>query len=239
MLRLFTPMPEDGPKFLLNLQPATWSWSWFPENPPAGSPLCSAAAMLWDDALRWAYTGQQPATSLPTPASSSTSAPCCQPGFQWRLELRCQAEMWTRILSQQLCRGSADLPQGDGAGSRGWHLNQHGKTCSSSGTRHPTSLCLSPRTAWEREVTSDFMGREEDICIDQSLVKSLTSHSTGTESCKRGRQKRPTEATWQVQDSRAELGREAQKDKPCYNVNKFPIWKYWIFFFHRVFFSFC
>lgn len=64
---------------------------------------------------------------------------------------------------------------------------------------------------------------KEDVCIDQSLAKSLSSHSTGTESCKRGRQKHPAEAMWQVQDSRAELGREAQKDKPCYNINKFPV----------------
>lgn len=60
----------------------------------------------------------------------------------------------------------------------------------------------------EGGVTSDLEGREGEG-VGQSLAESLTSHSTGTESDKRGRQKHPPGATWQVQGSRAQLGREA------------------------------
>lgn len=49
-----------------------------------------------------------------------------------------------------------------GQAAEGWRLNHHGKTSSSSGTRHPSSLCLSPRTVGiqtKRGTTSDFTGR--------------------------------------------------------------------------------
>lgn len=62
------------------------------------------------------------------------------------------------------------------------------------------------------------MSGKESKHFGRSLAKPLTSQSAGTESCKRGRQKHPTETTRQVQDSRVGFGREAlgvvhQKDE--------------------------